>query len=146
MWVNKEIDELTAREFYAMEKLRIDTFVLEQKRNYHELDEIDLVAHHLAYLEEGQCLAYARIFEKADTIHFGRVATALSARGKGYGGQLLKEILSFCDNKWPNRLIEIEAQEQVVGLYEKFGFESVGELFVLEGTPHQKMVRKPGVR
>lgn len=142
MWINKQLNDLTAKEFFAMAQLRIDTFVVEQQRNYHDLDDIDLNAFHLAYLENGRCLAYARIFENGATLHFGRVATALSVRGEGYGGKLIRQILAFCNQKWPGRTIEIEAQEQVVGLYEKYGFESVGELFILEGTPHQKMIKK----
>ena len=39
-------------------------------------------------------------------------------------------------------MIEIEAQEQVVGLYEKFGFVSQGEPFIFESTPHIKMIYK----
>ena len=37
-------------------------------------------------------------------------------------------------------MIEIEAQEQVVGLYEKFGFVTQGEPFIFESTPHIKMI------
>lgn len=39
-------------------------------------------------------------------------------------------------------MIEIEAQEQVVGLYEKLGFVSQGESFIFESTPHIKMIYK----
>ena len=39
-------------------------------------------------------------------------------------------------------MIEIEAQEQVVGLYEKFGFVNQGEPFIFESTPHIKMIYK----
>lgn len=142
MWINKTLEQLTSQEFYAMEKLRIDTFVVEQQINYHELDAVDLTADHLGFIEDGVCLAYARIFKNGDAVHFGRVATALSARGKGYGKALMKAIIAHCENKWPNVPIEIEAQHQVVGLYEKFGFKSVGDTFILEGIVHQKMIKK----
>ena len=39
--------------------------------------------------------------------------------------------------------MNIEAQEQVVGLYEKFGFKIKGESFIHEGSPHVKMVYIP---
>ncbi len=32
------------------------------------------------------------------------------------------------------------AQEQVVGLYEKLGFQRVSEPFILASTPHVKMI------
>ena len=73
---------------------------------------------------------------------FGRVVTAKSSRGKGLGGQLIREILSFCAEKWPGKEIKIEAQEQVVELYEKYGFEAVGQPFLFESTPHLTMVYK----
>ena len=47
-----------------------------------------------------------------------------------------------CAEKWPEKEIHIEAQEQVVGLYEKFGFEAVSEPFILESRVHVKMVYK----
>ena len=37
-------------------------------------------------------------------------------------------------------MIEIEAQEQVVGLYEKFGFVTQGAPFIFESRPHIKMI------
>ena len=42
MWYKKYFPELDTLEFYKILKLRIDTFVVEQKRIYHELDEKDL--------------------------------------------------------------------------------------------------------
>jgi len=53
---------------------------------------------------------------------------------------LVEEILLLCEKKWSGKMIEIEAQEQVVGLYEKFGFATQGESFIFESTPHIKMI------
>ena len=39
MWHKKYLQELDILEFYKILKLRIDTFVVEQERIYHELDE-----------------------------------------------------------------------------------------------------------
>ena len=50
--------------------------------------------------------------------------------------------MKTCAEKWPEKEIYIEAQEQVVGLYEKFGFEAVSEPFILESRVHVKMVYK----
>lgn len=142
MWIAKSFEELTVDEFYACEKLRLDTFVVEQGIKYSDLDATDKEAYHIAYIENGVCLAYARLFKEKGHPHFGRVATALAARGKGYGGELIRQILAKSEALWPGEKIEIEAQHQVVGLYEKFGFESVGDTFILEGIVHQKMVQK----
>ena len=83
--------------------------------------------------------AYARVFEEGEKVVFGRLVTAPSARGKGLGNRLVEEILLLCEKKWPRKMIEIEAQEQVVGFYEKFGFVTEGAPFIFESTPHIKM-------
>ena len=143
MWFRKKLTELNPIEFYQVLKLRIDTFVVEQERIYHELDAKDLEAVHVFHTNEGEEIdAYARVFVEGEHLVFGRVVTAKSSRGKGLGGQLIREILSFCAEKWPGKEIKIEAQEQVVELYEKYGFEAVGQPFIFESTPHVTMVYK----
>lgn len=143
MWYKKYLSELDTLEFYKILKLRIDTFVVEQERIYHELDEKDLTAVHIFHVNEQEEVdAYARVFVQDGKVVFGRLVTAPSARGKGLGNRLVEEILPLCEKKWPRKMIEIEAQEQVVGFYEKFGFVTQGESFIFESTPHIKMIYK----
>ena len=143
MWYKKYLQELDTLEFYKILKLRIDTFVVEQERIYHELDEKDLTAVHIFHVNEQEEVdAYTRVFEEGEKVVFGRLVTAPSARGKGFGNRLVEEILLLCEKKWPRKMIEIEDQEQVVGLYEKFGFATQGESFIFESTPHIKMIYK----
>lgn len=127
MWYQKEFKELELKEFYEIVQLRLETFVVEQTRIYNDLDTIDLRALHLFHQdeEEGRVDAYARIFETGATIHFGRVAVAKDSRGQGLGKAIVEQILDLCEQSFPGRTIEIEAQEQVVGLYEKLGFQRV---------------------
>ena len=141
MWHRKYLQELDTLEFYKILKLRIDTFVVKQERIYHELDEKDLKAVHIFHVNKQEEVdAYARVFVEDGKVVFGRLVTAPSARGKGLGSRLVEEILNLCTEKWPRKIIEIEAQEQVVGLYEKFGFATQGESFIFESTPHIKMI------
>ena len=141
MWWKKNLSELDVIEFYQILKLRIDTFVVEQERIYHELDAKDLEAVHVFHTNEGREIdAYARVFVECEHLVFGRVVTAQSARGQGLGGKLIREILQLCAEKWAGKEIKIEAQEQVVELYEKYGFEAVGQPFLFESTPHLTMV------
>ena len=82
MWSRKKLTELNPIEFYQILKLRIDTFVVEQERIYHELDEKDLEAMHVYHAnEQGEIDAYARVFEEGAHLVFGRVVTARSVRG-----------------------------------------------------------------
>lgn len=143
MWFRKKLTELNPIEFYQVLKLRIDTFVVEQERIYHELDAKDLEAVHVFHTNEGgEIDAYARVFVEGEHLVFGRVVTAKSSRGKGLGGQLIREILQLCSEKWAGKVIRIEAQEQIVELYKKYGFEEVGRSFIFESTPHVTMVYK----
>jgi acetyltransferase len=141
MWYQKEFKELELKEFYEIVQLRLETFVVEQIRIYNDLDNVDYRSIHLFHQnEEGRVDAYARIFETGATIHFGRVAVAKGSRGQGLGKVMVEQILDLCEQRFPGRTIEIEAQEQVVGLYEKLGFQTVSEPFILASTPHVKMI------
>ena len=141
MWCQKEFKELELKEFYEIVQLRLETFVVEQTRIYNDLDAIDLRAIHLFHQdEEGRVDAYARIFETGVTIHFGRVAVAKGSRGQGLAKAMVEQILNLCAQRFPGRTIEIETQEQVFGLYEKLGFQTVSEPFILASTPHVKMI------
>ena len=100
MWYKKYLQELDTLEFYKILKLRIDTFVVEQERIYHELDEKDLQAVHIFHVnKQEEVEAYARVFEEAEKVVFGRLVTAPSARGKGLGNRLVEEILILCEKK-----------------------------------------------
>ena len=141
MWYRKEFKELELKEFYEIVQLHLETFVVEQTRIYNDLDAIDLRAIHLFHQDAKGCVdAYARIFETGTTIHFGRVAVAKDSRGQGLGRAMVEQILDLCEQSFPGRAIEIEAQEQVVGLYEKLGFQRVSEPFILASIPHVKMI------
>ena len=143
MLFRKKLTELNPIEFYQILKLRIDTFVVKQERIYHELDDKDLEAVHIFHTnKDGEIEAYARVFEEGEHLVFGRVVTAQAARGQGLGGKLIREILQLCAEKWPGKEIKIEAQEQVVGIYKKYGFEEVGRSFIFQSTPHVTMVYK----
>lgn len=141
MWYQKEFKELELKEFYEIVQLRLETFVVEQIRIYNDLDNVDYRSIHLFHQnEEGRVDAYARIFETGATIHFGRVAVVKGSRGQGLGKVMVEQILDLCEQRFPGRTIEIEAQEQVVSLYEKLGFQTVSEPFILASTPHVKMI------
>ena len=141
MWYQKEFKELELKEFYEIVQLRLETFVVEQIRIYNDLDNVDYRSIHLFHQNEEGCVdAYARIFETGATIHFGRVAVAKDSRGQGLGKAMVEQILDLCEQRFPGRTIEIEAQEQVVGLYEKLGFQTVSEPFILASSPHVKMI------
>ncbi|GAA6236885.1 GNAT family N-acetyltransferase [Apilactobacillus micheneri] len=142
-WHVKTFKELTKDELWAIYHARTNTFVVEQKRPYQEVDKLDKKSLHIWADEDGELLAYARIFYGHDHTSFGRVLTTKEARGKGLGKQLVQKILDVIDQHFDNNpTIEIDAQEDKVGFYEKFGFHPVGGVYTFHQTPHIKMVLK----
>ncbi|OFI45711.1 GNAT family N-acetyltransferase [Floricoccus penangensis] len=140
MWHSKKLTEISSLDFYKIEKLRIDTFVVEQKRIFHDLDDNDLSAYHVYYKnEEDEVLAYARIFEHDGHVTFGRVVITSASRGLGLGKELTQELVEVYKSKWPDKELIIEAQSYVKEFYQKNGFQTFGEIFILEGTEHIMM-------
>lgn len=141
MWHIKKMSALSSQEFYQIMKLRVNTFVVEQKRIYPEVDDNDPLAFHIYYEEPDshEVTAYARAFRVKDQVTFGRVVVAKSKRGTGFGDELLDQILNCCQTQWPNQAISIEAQEQVTGYYANRGFQTVGKPFIFNSTPHIEM-------
>lgn len=94
--------------------------------------------------QDGKIVAYARVFliDNGRAVSFGRVVTNEQVRGQGVGGQLLNKIMQLINHHFTNKPIEIEAQVQVQGFYERVGFVSQGEPFIYKTTPHIKMVHQ----
>ncbi|WP_267202690.1 GNAT family N-acetyltransferase [Limosilactobacillus kribbianus] len=117
--------------------------MVDQQRIYQDPDGRDQNAVHVFYRDdEGEIVAYARIFLKDNMVSFGRVVTSNKVRGQGLGGQLLDKIMQTIQQEFPGRKIEIEAQVQVEDFYKRVGFVSEGELFIYKTTPHIKMVHE----
>lgn len=74
--------------------LRIAVFVHEQRIvDEVELDGADLLpTTELFWMEDdgGEVTATLRVLADHDPVHIGRVATATTARGRGYAGRLLE--------------------------------------------------------
>ena len=87
----KSFNELSAGELYALLKLRVDVFVVEQKCAYHELDGLDADALHVYYTDSGEVAAYLRVLPQGamfdDAVGIGRVIAA--KRGVGLGAKVL---------------------------------------------------------
>ena len=134
--------ELTLEQLYAVLRLRVDIFVVEQNCPYPELDGRDgeATTEHLWVEVDGQVAAYVRILEGDGHAIIGRVATAQRHRGHGYAARLVREALQ----RIGNRDTRIGAQAQLEQWYAQFGFERSGPDYVEDGIPHVPMVRAAG--
>lgn len=134
----KSFDDLTSREVYEILRLRVDVFVVEQACPYPEIDGKDYDAIHIYLENQGQILAYARVYEEEGQVHLGRVIA--KERRKGHATLILKEAIKAAKEKYQTRKIIIEAQTYAKKLYENVGFVEDSEVFLLDGIEHVKMV------
>lgn len=139
-WKVKTFGQISRDELWAIYFARVQTFVVEQKRPYQEVDTVDHDALHIWAEEDGQLLAYARVFHGEDHTTFGRVLTTPAARGKGLGKQLIHKVLEEIDEHFDHPHIEINSQADKEGFYAKFGFQAVGDVYTFHQTPHIKMI------
>jgi predicted GNAT family N-acyltransferase len=130
-------------EFSQMQAIRRSVFQEEQGVDPAlEFDGWDETAEHLlAYLDE-QPIGTARIrYLNAQTAKIERLAVLSESRGKGIGKKLMEKALDVAAQKDIQEVI-IHAQEYVKGIYQKLGFEQVGERFEEAGIYHVKMIKR----
>ncbi|MFG2166423.1 GNAT family N-acetyltransferase [Micromonospora chersina] len=134
-------DELDARTFHDLLRLRIDVFVVEQSCPYPELDgrDVEPGTRHLWLTRDGDVVAYLRILADPDgTARIGRVVVAPAARGAGLAGALMTEALAVVGG----RPCVLEAQTHLVDFYAGHGFAVSGPGYVEDGIPHTPMRRE----
>jgi ElaA protein len=133
--------DLTPFEVYALCRLRVDVFVVEQECPYPELDgrDVEPATLHLWAEVDGRVAATIRVLDDGATRAIGRVATAPAHRGAGLAAQLIEAGIALCDG-CP---ITLGAQAHLEGWYERFGFRRSGPGYVEDGIPHVPMRREP---
>lgn len=130
--------DLDPRLLYALMRLRVDVFVVEQDCPYPELDGRDLeddTVHYWSADESGAVLATIRLLHDGDDRRIGRVATAVDARGQGLAGILIRKALESS----AGHAVHLDAQAHLEGWYARFGFVKSGEGFLEDGIPHVPM-------
>lgn len=145
MWKVQKFEELTVKQLYTYLQFRVNVFIVEQQCPYPELDGYDEEAFHLAYIENEKLLAYARILPegvKYNRVSIGRVIVNQEVRGRGIAKELMKQSLSFIQQKWPQQEVQLQAQTHLRDFYGSFGFEAVSEDYDEDGIPHVDMVKK----
>ena len=137
----KAFGALTVEELYAILKLRVDVFVVEQRCAYPELDGMDAQALHVFLTGNGEIAAYLRILPEGmqfkDAAGIGRVIAR--KRGEGLGAEILRAGIDVARRQFHAKRIRLEAQSYAQGFYEKAGFVRCSEEFDEDGIPHVEM-------
>lgn len=137
----KRFDELTVHELYAILKLRVNVFVVEQECVYPELDGKDLRALHVWLEEDGEILAYLRVLEPGVSHADASIGRVIAARRRcGLGSRIVAVGIDVAKKELGANAIRIEAQTYARGLYEKLGFQQTSEEFLEDGIPHIEML------
>jgi len=139
----RRLNEFSAIELYAMLKLRVDVFVVEQECPYPELDGNDIDCLHLRLMDGNELLACARLWRPSNEVlpRIGRVAVSPDHRGKKLGEALMREAIIACEREYPGEAIEISAQSHLQRFYGSLRFTVTSEEYVEDGIPHVDMIR-----
>jgi ElaA protein len=139
----RRMEAFSAVDLYAMLKLRVDVFVVEQECPYPELDGNDAECLHLRLLADGELIACARLWRPTPEYHprIGRVAVSPKDRGKRLGEALMREAIEACERLYPGEPIAISAQSHLQAFYGALGFAATSAEYVEDGIPHVDMER-----
>jgi predicted GNAT family N-acyltransferase len=123
-------------------RIREAVFVVEQEVNPdEEYDEFEATSSHFKALVDGVPVGTARWRFTDKGIKLERFAVLKPFRGKGVGQELVKAVLADIqrhpDSK--GKICYLHGQVSAMGLYEKFGFQKEGDLFMECNISHYKM-------
>ncbi|MCL2595231.1 MAG: GNAT family N-acetyltransferase [Promicromonosporaceae bacterium] len=139
----------TAAQFDEAYAVRVQVFVIEQQVPPElELDEQDsspTTTHVLARdPATGAAIAAARLLSAPATpgiVHIGRVAVLAEYRGRGVGASLMTalEQIAQANHATPEGTVTVElsAQTQAIGFYERCGYEVHGPTYLDAGIDHR---------
>jgi len=140
--------DLPTAMIYALLRLRIEVFVVEQVCPYQELDghDLDRTTRHY-WLAPDTAIqhpqATLRLLEPTDgQFRIGRVCAARRARRQGAARRLLEAALAEVGGA----TVTLDAQRHCVELYGAYGFVVDGEEFTEDGIPHVPMRRAAAAR
>ncbi len=141
----KHFNELTAEELFAIYKLRVSVFVVEQKCPYQEVDDADPLAYHVWLKDEEGIQAYLRVLPRGATFEDVSIGRVIAVKRRcGLGGRILAAGIQTAEEKFQAERIVIEAQTYARKLYENAGFTQSSREFLEDGIPHIQMTWEGG--
>ena len=141
-WELKYYNELSSDLLYLILKIRQEVFIIEQKCNYLDADNLDQYSKHLIGFKGDKIVAYMRIVDSNklyEHVSFGRILVVKEYRGMGLGMDLMSHALRMISV--PGDSIIMSAQSYLIDFYKKFDFNTIGEEYLEDNIPHVKMIR-----
>lgn len=143
IWKCKPFRDITVYELYAIMRLRIEVFVVEQNCPFQDADNKDQHCLHLCGWDGDILAAYVRIVPPGISYEqpsIGRVVTAASHRGTGTGRALMLRAIEDCQSFFGRAKIKIGAQLYLKKFYESLGFIQTSEPYLEDGIEHIEMI------
>ena len=145
MTVVKKFSELSIEELYQILRLRSEVFVVEQDCVYQDLDNKDQISVHIFIKEKNEIVAYTRIFKSGDYYKnpsIGRVVVSKKNRGKELGKKIMIYSIDYIQENLKGDKIELSAQKYLDKFYKDLDFYKIGEDYLEDGIPHQRMIKE----
>ena len=126
-------------------EIRREVFVQEQMVSAEdEFDEFESSSRHFVVLDDNhQPIGAARWRKTSKGIKLERFAVKEAHRGTGIGSALVKQVLKdVAQVEGTGQYVYLHAQLSAVPLYQKFGFEIIGDQFVECDILHYVMYKE----
>lgn len=137
----KYFSELSAQELFAIYKLRVSVFVVEQNCPYQEVDDADEHAYHVWFEDEDGIEAYLRVVEPGVVFPECAIGRVIAVKRRcGLGTKIVSAGLRAAQERYGAEAVRIEAQTYARKLYEGLGFVQTSEEFLEDGIPHIGML------
>lgn len=141
-WKIKRFEALSLSELYKILQLRAEVFIVEQNCVYQDIDGKDEKALHLIGEDNGEIVAYARLFKPHDYFEeasIGRVIVKEKSRAKKLGHILMREAIQVIETHFEVNEITISAQLYLKHFYESHGFVQISDPYLEDDIPHIRM-------
>lgn len=126
-------------------EIRREVFIVGQAcPEEEEFDDFDEEATHFIAYVKGEPAGTCRFRTTSKGVKLERFAVLEKFRGEGIGKRLVQTVLGYLDKEdlEEGTLIYLHSQVAAMGLYTRFGFEKVGEMFDEVGIDHYEMQKK----
>ncbi|GHH60573.1 acetyltransferase [Kitasatospora indigofera] len=142
-----------AEDLALVHGVRREVFIVEQQiPEDEEWDELDATSEHLLAIgADGAALGTARLIHGEQALKItgglpgrvllGRLAVLKAARGTGLGAVLVRAVEAAGRARGATEL-ELHAQVQALGFYERLGYTAEGPEYLDAGIPHRTMTRE----
>ncbi len=144
-WKIKRFETLSTKELYTLLQLRAEVFIAEQNCVYQDIDGKDEKALHLIGEDNGEVVAYARLFKPHDYFEqasIGRVVVKETSRANKLGHILMREAIQVIKSHFDQRKITISAQLYLKKFYESHGFIQTSDMYLEDDIPHIEMKKE----